>query len=156
MSTVRISEYRGWYISFDTEEEKFHCMSERWDQQEARGSYAAVKKFIDEFIKNNSEFKPLKVFRMGLHGKEMFTVVGVRKDGRLVATDAKGQKDQIGDYQLNNYFINDPETESIMADIEKAYKANQATHTALREQEKRLAPFALKWYAEKHIKPLLP
>ena len=57
---IKIEDYRGWSIEFDTEKESFYCHSEQYDRDETKKSYSSVKKFVDDFIKDNFTFLALK------------------------------------------------------------------------------------------------
>lgn len=111
---VHIENYRGWEISFDTDKEMFHYVSSDYDANGKKISYAAAKKFIDDFIKENQTFKAFWVeaspdsFQPG----KKIKVVGIRKDGRFISENEKGEKDQISEYDLKNYIaINDENVE---------------------------------------------
>ena len=49
---VAIENYRGFDIEFDTDHEKFQCIITDGEEKESR-SFTAVKKFIDEYRKDN-------------------------------------------------------------------------------------------------------
>ncbi len=113
-----IEIYRGWQISFDTENENFYCHSDQYDYQQTKNSFSASKKFIDEFIKDNVKFIP--VFAEGLpesyrHG-EKIKLVGIRKDGRFIYEDAKG-KHQLSEYDEKKYILLEKKNEVHWADI---------------------------------------
>jgi len=103
---VHIENYRGWDISFDTDKEMFHYVSSDYDTDGKKISYAAAKKFIDDFIKENQTFTPFWVEGVpdsyGRTGKKL-KVVGIRKDGRFISENEKGEKDQISDYDIKDY-----------------------------------------------------
>jgi hypothetical protein len=103
---ISIDFYRGWEISFDTEDEKFLAMSEDYNRQEARGSFAAVKKWVDGFLKENEKFVPFDVHTWG-RGRcgPTLKVIGLRKDGRPATEDADGKKGQISDYRFGGEYI---------------------------------------------------
>ena len=60
MSKILIENYRGFDIEFDTQYEKFQCVCTEEDSKES-SSFAAIKKFIDEYKKQNADFKPFWV-----------------------------------------------------------------------------------------------
>jgi hypothetical protein len=111
---VEIENYRGWGISFDTEKETFLAISSDFDTQNEKKSFAAVKKSIDDYIKENTEFKPFKVKQAlgSSWGKKgIITVIGIRKDKRFVAQDEDGDKFQISDFDEKYYVLYDEANE---------------------------------------------
>lgn len=125
---VDIEEYRGWQISFDTEKETFYCVSDAWDRDESKKSFAAIKSFIDEFIKDNLVFKPVWAEpSAGRHGRDKIKIIGIRKDGRLIC-EKNGEKSQLSSYDEEGYIIHNPANDPIRnqideldLDIEKLY-----------------------------------
>jgi hypothetical protein len=116
---VEIENYRGWSISFDTEKETFYCHSEQWDRDENKKSYASTKKFIDDFIKENQTFKPIWVeTKPKAYGEKKIKLIGIRKDGRFIYEDAKGEKRQLSDYSEKNYILYDEENEKYKKEAE--------------------------------------
>ncbi len=108
-----IEIYRGWSISFDTEKETFYCYSEQWDKDENKKSFASTKKWIDDFIKENEVFKPIWVEGKLKHFslKEKIKIIGIRKDGRFIYENAKGEKTQMSDFSEKDYILYDEENE---------------------------------------------
>lgn len=114
MSKILIETYRGFDIEFDTNYEKFQCICTEENVKEST-SFTAVKKYVDDYKKTNQEFKPFWVEPTPERYKtEKLKVIGVRKDGRFVAENPKGDKIQILDYELNDYMILKPENEMAM------------------------------------------
>lgn len=100
-----IENYRGIEIWFDSNIESFQCDID--DERSVKKSYSSVKKFIDEYIKENNVFKPFYVeanpmSHFGDIGNKL-KIVGIRKDGRFVAEDKNGKKQQIPDYRLDHW-----------------------------------------------------
>jgi hypothetical protein len=118
---VEIEEYRGWTISFDTEQETFYCHSEQWDRDENRKSFAATKKWIDDFIKENQTFKPVWVEKKpNSYGSySRVKLIGIRKDGRFVYEDEKGDKKQLSEYDEKYYILYDERNDKIKEEAEK-------------------------------------
>lgn len=79
---VEIANYRGWEISFDTDKEEFYCLSNEYDNDVNKKSFSASKKYIDDYIKLNKEFKPFFVTSKDSRERKI-KIVGVRKDGGL-------------------------------------------------------------------------
>ncbi len=118
---VEIEIYRGWSISFDTEKETFYCHSDQWDRDENKKSYAATKKWIDDFIKENETFKPIWV-----EGKpntycsdHRIKLIGIRKDGRFIYENASGEKSQLSEYNEKSYILYNPENDKFREEAEK-------------------------------------
>ena len=112
MSKILIQNYRGFDIEFDSNYEKFQCEVEDGKAKESP-SFSAMKKFIDDFKKTNQDFKPFWVEKNPesyLSGKTM-KVIGIRKDGRFVAEDEKGNKEQLSDHNLKDYMLKKSENE---------------------------------------------
>ena len=110
---VEIEIYRGWSISFDTEKETFYCHSEQWDKDKNKNSFASTRKWIDDFIKENEVFKPIWVeikpdaYNIDKHIK----LIGIRKDGRFIYENEKGDKKQLSDYNEKDYILYNPEND---------------------------------------------
>lgn len=107
---IQIEEYRGFTIYFNKEEDKFICDHDAADVQGKKASYSAVKKFVDDFIKENDTFNPVLLQKRERWGggalqDDRAKLIGVRKDGRFVAEDEKGDKFQIGRYEMDQWVI---------------------------------------------------
>jgi hypothetical protein len=103
---VLIEEYRGWEISFDTDSENFYCVSDRYDVDKTRKSFASVKKWIDDFIKENQNFKPFVIESLPKsYGDGILTVIGIRKDGNFMVQTAKGEKKQLSRSDEKRYIL---------------------------------------------------
>lgn len=114
---TEIDNYRGYEIRFDTYNETFECDID--DSRSVKKSYATIKKFIDEYIKENNEFKPFKIVPNPLewHVKEQSAMVtGLRKDKAYQIELADGNKQQLSTYDESKYWVSTPE---IIAEIEK-------------------------------------
>lgn len=114
---TEVDNYRGFEIRFDTDNETFECDID--DSRSVKKSYPAVKKFIDEYIKDNSEFKPFKVepSANASWGGEFGTIIGIRKDGRFIIELPEGEKKQISDYEMDRYCLPNPVNEPIKKQI---------------------------------------
>jgi hypothetical protein len=110
---VKVDNYRGWDISFDTEKENFYAESNEYDREETKKSFAAAKKFIDEFIKENLNFKPVWVEETANACRNAIKVklIGIRKDGRFVYEDKKGEKQQMSDWSEKDYILCNPDND---------------------------------------------
>jgi hypothetical protein len=110
---VEIEIYRGWSISFDTEKETFYCHSEQWDKDVNKKSFASTRKWIDDFIKENEVFKPIWVeIKPDTYNiDKRIKLIGIRKDGRFIYENEKGDKKQLSDYNEKDYILYNPEND---------------------------------------------
>jgi len=111
MSKILIENYRGFDIEFDTDCEKFQCIATDENVKEST-SFTAVKKFVDDYKKTNQDFKPFWVEPTPEEYKiKKLKIIGLRKDGRFVAENEEGVKEQIPDYNTEDYMLLKPENE---------------------------------------------
>lgn len=105
--TVKIEEYRGWDIYFNTDNETFCAQSFEYDRSETKKSFASAKKHIDDFIKENLEFKPIWIeVPESIHRRRSkIKLIGIRKDGRFVYEDKDGNKEQLLGYDEKDYIL---------------------------------------------------
>lgn len=125
MSIILIENYRGFDIEFNTANEKFQCIITD-DAVKESVSFAATKKFIDDYRKTNQDFNPFWIESSpdsAFVKKGKLRVVGIRKDGRFVAEDANGNKIQIPDYNLNDYILVKPENQDLINRLDKLNEA---------------------------------
>jgi len=124
---TEVDKYRGWEISFDTETEKFTAYSNLHDLEIEKGSYASVKKRIDEFVKENDTFKPYYIVPTPDHrmyfGKDKIKIIGCRKDGVFVYEDNKGKKYQLSKYHEKHYMLYHPDNEAVLAHYDEMIAA---------------------------------
>lgn len=107
MKKILIENYRGFDIEFDVNSEKFQCVCTEENTKEST-SFASVKKFIDEYRKTNQDFTPFWVQPNPLSPfskDKNLKVIGIRKDGKYVAEDDKGNKEQIVNHNLSGYIL---------------------------------------------------
>ena len=156
---ILIENYRKFDIYFNTEEETFHCISDYYDTEQKKKTYASAKKAIDEYIKENAEFKPFFALRYDWKFKNDFgfpisnesnkvTVTGIRKDRRFVM-DAE----QISESDEIRYFIPVPENEPIFEELAPLIKEKgiyeklvKERHSQIMEIGKKLTLITLKDY----------
>lgn len=141
-----IENYRGWEIFFDTDKEDFYTVSNEYDRQENKRSYASTKKFIDDYIKENNGFKPVFVQRMKTHYSdgEVIKLIGIRKDGNFMYEGKDGKKQQMSSYSEKDYFLvdeaNDPLFKKIESLIEKRNKIDKEIQFVSSEVSKFTVP----------------
>lgn len=121
---VIIDNHRGWEISFDTELETFYCISDRYDRDETKKSFASIKKFIDDFIKENEIFEPVWVETKpnSYTSDKKIKLIGIRKDGRFIYENSKGEKQQLSDYNEKDYILYDANNDKFRLEAEKINK----------------------------------
>jgi lipopolysaccharide export LptBFGC system permease protein LptF len=118
---TEVDKYKGWDISFDTDKETFFAYSSVHDSEiTGKVSYAATKKYIDDFIATNETFKPFNVQRnpIGSNNLSIITIVGIRKDGVFVY-DENGKKNQISKYTESDIILFEPENQSIIIEYNR-------------------------------------
>lgn len=102
---IEIENYKGFEIRFNTEKETFVCDID--DPKSVKKSYSALKKFINEFVKDNQTFKPIHLIRdpndVFTKGKEI-TITGKRQDGRLIYKE-DGKQRQLSQYDEKRYIL---------------------------------------------------
>lgn len=123
---TKIETYRGYEISFDTDNETF--LSDIGNDGTEKKSYAATKKAIDEYIKENSTFAPFDVVRSYFGSVNHYRITGIRKDGRFNC-EKDGRKEQFSEYEENNTYLFDDWNEfdrtELNALLEKAFLINE-------------------------------
>lgn len=115
MSKILIENYRGFDIEFDTQYEKFQCIITEENTKESN-SFSPVKKFIDEYKKQNKDFIPFSVIPTPTSYKNGggINIIGIRKDGRFIGENSKGEKIQIPNYDESDYMLsNEPNKEHL-------------------------------------------
>jgi len=117
---VLIENYRGWEITFCTENENFSAYSFHYDTENSKKSFAAIKKSIDDYIKENEKFTPFWVQKMPdlYNSKEKKKIVGIRKDGLFVYENGTS-KSTISTYDEGRYFLVDPENDAVFAQVDQ-------------------------------------
>ena len=111
---VLIENYRGWDISFDSAREAFVVESDSWDQRNEKKSFAACKNFVDGYLKDNAEFKPIRIQHKS-SGEELL-LTGIRKDMRFIY-EAEGKKEQLSYYHEKDYMVFNPDNIPIFQEI---------------------------------------
>ncbi len=119
MSKVLIEEYRGWEISFDTEQETFYCLSDVYDRDEKKKSFASCKSFVDEYIKENNGFKEFFIESVPsfYRGYEKKKVIGIRKDGAFTIEEKGGKKGVLSKYNEKEYVVYNQDNKSIFDEL---------------------------------------
>ncbi len=117
---VKIEDYRGFEIMFDTDNERFWAKTDdgAWHQKQ---SFAAAKKYVDDFIKDNEKFEPFFVIKkpelFHVSDNMRMKIVGIRKDGAFVSENRKKEKEQVSKYDEEYWILDKPENEKHYAAI---------------------------------------
>lgn len=119
MKKITIENYRGIEIVFDVDSEKFQSVITE-DATKESLSFKAVKKFIDDYKKENQDFKPFEIEPI-LDGykKKTYTITGVRKDGRFVGINSDGNQEQISSYDETDYMLKLDSNQPIIEEYKK-------------------------------------
>ena len=133
-----ITEYRGWEIFFDTDKEEFYTVSNEYDKDNTKKYFASTKKFIDDYIKENNEFKPILVQKQqSMHSDgEIIKLIGIRKDGSFMYEDKNGKKQQLSKYNETDYFLINPENDEPFKKIAELEKRRDEIGSKIKEIKK--------------------
>jgi hypothetical protein len=103
---VKIETYRGFEIMFNTDKSEFECAVK--DQSKESKSFDAIKKWVDEYLKDNATFEPFFVIKSPNSytvSKEILKIIGIRKDGRFISEGKNGEKEQVSEYHEKDYIL---------------------------------------------------
>lgn len=139
-----IETYRGWEIYFDTEKENFYAISNEYDRDEIKKSFASAKKYIDDYFKANVSFKPVRIQKMpnNYSGRDsVITLIGIRKDEAFMYEDSRGEKRQLSKYDEDSYFVVDIENDQYflqIAEVEDKIKVLEKEIKSIESKVKRV------------------
>jgi hypothetical protein len=130
---IKIENYRGWDISFDTSKETFYVESDGHDRGEIKKSFALAKHYVDDFIKDNLKFKPVWVEKMEHHSflygltsqQEMISkikLIGIRKDKRFIYEGKDGKKEQLSEDSEKSYILSNEANDVHYAELKECRK----------------------------------
>lgn len=120
MGKILIEKYRGFEIEFDTHYEKFKCNCNNEEKKESK-SFSVIKKFIDDYLKNNQSFKPFWVCPNPQKNfySDKLEVIAILKDGTFFAKDKYGIKTHILNHNMPYYILEYPENNDLMEKLEE-------------------------------------
>ena len=150
---VLIEVYRKWEIFFDTEKEEFYTISNEYDVDKIKRSFASTKKYIDDYIKENQEFKPVWVQNESnsFDNERKVKLIGIRKDGAFICEDINGNKSQFSKYNELDYFLVNAENDPIFKQINKLdYQRNELLQK-MKELRKNLIKVTVKKFKEDYL-----
>lgn len=142
-SRVKIRDYRGFEIFFDTDkdQEVFYCMSNSRDTETTKKSFSAIKKWIDDYIKANTEFKPTRVEYVGsgmFNKSKEVILIGIRKDGLFVYNDENGKKQTISKFDENDWVVYNPDNIPLREGIAKLQEEKEIIYKKIVALEKKI------------------
>lgn len=154
--SVLIETYRGWEISFNTSTESFYVYSGHYDHEDNKKSFSAAKKFIDDFIKENQNFKPFLVQTSpdSYKSKNILRIVGIRKDGIFVYETQSGGKKQLSKYDEKDYIIYDPDNDKYWEQVKDLEKEKSLLDAQIKELKAKITGVSLIHYKESLLKYL--
>lgn len=147
MSKALIKKYRGWEIFFDTDREEFHAESAKFDNEKSKKSYSAIKKYIDDYIKANQDFKPVKFETHPTsydRKPKTITIIGVRKDGFFIYRDENGEKHQLSEYYEKDYFCLDPKNDVIFKEMQQLLERRAEIDNSIRTLDQSLVKVSIR------------
>lgn len=106
---MKIEDYREFEITLNTDTGKFSAYSDYHDVEFDKTTLKAMRKGVDDFINDNVNFRPFKIQKLKSYSGtnadtlgEILTIIGIRKDKRLVIDD-NGKKKQLDSYYIDTY-----------------------------------------------------
>ena len=111
---IKIETYRGFDILFEPQSERFTFALDEgsWTTKQ---SYSACKKNIDDFIKNNNNFKPFYAIKKDAIRKVFVT--GIRKDNKFVFDDGI-----LSDWDEKYYILHEESFDNLIDEYNKLYE----------------------------------
>lgn len=142
---VAIENYRGFEIEFDTEKEVFSAYSNQYDRQETKKSYSAALKHVDDFLKENQNFKPvwIEATPNNYSSNRKIKLIGIRKDGRFIYEGKNGEKEQLSEYNEKGYILLDEANAPHWAEIASIQIEVDKLHAKLKEARSKVTGISL-------------
>lgn len=149
---ILIENYRGWEIYFNSDSEEFYTVSNEHDTEKVKKTFASTKKFIDDYLKDNLNFKPFIVESEGsaYSRKRTIKIIGIRKDGAFMYEDDKGEKAQLSKYDEKEYFLVNDENKPIFKEIEDLEEEGKKISLKIKSAKSRLVKVGLDVMREKY------
>lgn len=148
---TEVDNYRGYEIRFDSDNETFECDID--DSRSVKKSYSAVKKFLDDFIKDNSEFKPFKIecIPNRYNGKKgVIEVIGIRKDGRFIIKNGDKQE-QLSSYDIEKYMLFNPDNSTYWHELKECESQIDKIREIIKQIEAKFKIVTLKSVTDNYI-----
>jgi hypothetical protein len=149
---IEIEKYRGWTIYFDPSNEDFYTLSDEYDHQKTKKSFAAVKKYIDDFIKENQTFVPVIVEKPSSTWSPAHRIklIGIRKDNRFIYEDEDGSQKQLSEYNEKDYIMVNPLNDPIYERISVLKTDRDRISKEISDAEKQIIKVGLSGIKEKY------
>ena len=146
-----ITEYRGWEIFFDTDKEEFYTVSNEYDKDNIKKSFAATKKFIDDYIKSNFNFKPILVQNESsiYRDMEIRKITGIRKDGDFIFEDKEGNPKRFSKYDARDYFLVNQDNDYLFENIRALELQSKGIGSQIKELKEKLIKVDVRQIKEK-------
>lgn len=148
MSRVLIETYRTFAIYFDSDSEVFYTLSDRWDHETSKKSFSSVKNYIDDYIKDNLDFKPIYIQHKTTGDK--IKLIGLRKDGRFIK-EVDGKKVQLSEYDEKYYTLVNPNNEIFFENIKDIRNQIDELYIKLSAEESKVIIKDLKEVKDKYL-----
>lgn len=116
---ILIEEYRGFDIYFDKNSEEFNAISNEYDIQKNKKTLSLAKKSVDDYINDNLDFKPVIVQQLSsvFTSEKEIELIGIRKDGRFIFRNHKGEPEQLSQHSESDYFLKNEVNNKIFGEI---------------------------------------
>jgi len=122
MKRVTIEKYRGIEIEFDLDDSKFISVVTDGYEKESK-SHKAVRKFIDDYKKENDTFKSFYVHgRPGGYNVEVFHIIGVRKDGAFLYEGYDKKKYKVSSYNEADLLLHNEANDKFLEELKQLNK----------------------------------
>lgn len=148
--SVLIEKYRGWDIYFEPSNEGFYVESDEWDQKKAKRSFFSCKTFVDDYLKENNQFKPIRA--QHIENGNILLLTGIRNDG-LFTYEKDGKKHQLSKYDLSHYIKYDPSNDPKYEAIKKWESEISKCREEIRKIRSGITGVSLKEISQNLIKP---
>ena len=152
-NNIEIEDYKGFTIEYDPVQDKFITTLELNSvvKSPKRGSLNDLRKEIDQFIKDNLEFKPFYAYFKPEYPFETFSkkyVSGIRKDGSFVIGEPSDKhKSFYSKKDMLRCCEFDPQIEEELKKIETEKKASDKRYSEAKTKlVERLKPMDLSMY----------
>lgn len=123
-----IENYKGFEIRFDTDRETFLCDIDY--ERSIKKSYAAIKKFISDWSKENQNFNKFKIESTPKgREKERLTVIGKHGNGSLTVLDSDGKSKQLSKYDFDDYMLVDEANKTYWDELNELSKRRDDLNT---------------------------
>lgn len=123
---IEIENYRGWTIYFDKETDRFYSVSQSDDVDKTSKTFTAAKKAIDDYLKDNQNFKPFEVMMFSKHRYADFErgiIMGQRKDGRYIIKKEGKEPEQLHQAYESDWIEHKSENDSVVDAIKQELKS---------------------------------